>query len=59
MRDKPTIIVGLLSGIACAIVLILEGFELIILNNTVSWLFTGGIMIFTIHFANTLIKNKK
>ena len=59
MRDKPSIIVGLVSGIACAIVLILEGFELIILNNTVSWLFTGGKMIFTIHFANTLIKNKK
>ena len=59
MRDKPSIIVGLVSGIACAIVLILEGFELIILNNTVSWLFTGGIIIFTIHFANTLIKNKK
>ena len=59
MRDKPSIIVGLVSGIACAIVLILEGFELIILNNTVSWLFTGGIMIFTIHFANPLIKNKK
>ena len=59
MRDKPSIIVGLVSGIACAIVLILEGFELIILNDTVSWLFTGGIMIFTIHFANTLIKNKK
>ena len=59
MRDKPSIIVGLVSGIACAIVLILEGFELIILINTVSWLFTGGIMIFTIHFANTLIKNKK
>ena len=59
MRDKPSIIVGLVSGIACAIVLILEGFELIILNNIVSWLFTGGIMIFTIHFANTLIKNKK
>ena len=59
MRDKPSIIVGLVSGIACAIVLILEGFELIILNNTVSWLFTDGIMIFTIHFANTLIKNKK
>ena len=57
MRDKPSIIVGLVSGIACAIVLILEGFELIILNNTVSWLFAGGIMIFTIHFANTLIKN--
>ena len=57
MRDKPSIIVGLVSGIACVIVLILEGFELIILNNTVSWLFTGGIMIFTIHFANTLIKN--
>ena len=49
MRDKPSIIVGLVSGIVCAIVLILEGFELIILNNTVSWLFTGGIMIFTIH----------
>ena len=59
MRDKPSIIVGLVSGIVCAIVLILEGFELIILNNIVSWLFTGGIMIFTIHFANTLIKNKK
>ena len=59
MRDKPSIIVGLVSGIVCAIVLILEGFELIILNNTVSCLFTGGIMIFTIHFANTLIKNKK
>ena len=58
MRDKPSIIVGLVSGIACAIVLILEGFELIILNNTVSWLFTDGIMIFTIHFANTLIKIK-
>ena len=58
MRDKPSIIVGLVSGIVCAIVLILEGFELIILNNTVSWLFTGGIMIFTIHFANTLIKKK-
>ena len=57
MRDKPSIIVGLVSGIVCAIVLILEGFELIILNNIVSWLFTGGIMIFTIHFANTLIKN--
>ena len=59
MRDKPSIIVGLVSGIVCAIVLILEGFELIILNNTVSWVFTGGIMIFTIHFANTLLKNKK
>ena len=57
MRDKPSIIVGLVSGIACEIVLILEGFELITLNNTVSWLFTGSIMIFTIHFANTLIKN--
>jgi len=59
MRDRNSVVIGLVSGIVCAIVLILEGFELIILNNTVSWLFTGGIMIFTIHFANTLIKNKK
>ena len=59
MRDKTSIIVGLVSGVVCAIVLILEGFELIKLNNTVSWLFTGSIMIFTIHFANTLLKNKK
>ena len=59
MRDKPSIIVGLVSGIVCAIVLILEEFELIKLNNSVSWLFTGSIMIFTIHFANTLLKNKK
>ena len=56
MRDKPSIIVGLVSGIVCAIVLTLEGFELIKLNNTVSWLFTGSIMIFTIHFANILLK---
>ena len=44
MRDKPSIIVGLVSGIVCAIVLILEGFELIKLNNTVSWLFTGCLL---------------
>ena len=44
MRDKPSIIVGLVSGVVCAIVLILEGFELIKLNNTVSWLFTGSII---------------
>ena len=57
MRDRPSIIIGLVSGIVCAIILMLEGFELIKLNNTASWLFIGGIMIFTIYFANTLLKN--